>query len=740
MSAGVFLHYLRANLFLCVALICAPSIIPAYAQPPPPGPAYHTTNALRIDAADAPIIDGNLSDPAWSRAIVIDDFYQRGPDVGEPGTERTELRIMYDENNFYVGVYNYHSTPNDIVLRAMARDGQLYTSDSVTVTLDPGATRRNGYSFQIAASGGRADALLQNNSSALNSWDTIWDGKAQVMADGWVAEFAIPFRSISYEPGETVWGFDLSRSIRAKSEWVNWSAYLPNTYRADVSMSGTLTGIENIRPVLGLDIQVYGTARYHHDWKGLNNNSISGTGGGNAYYKITPALTGTLTLNPDFSDSPLDDRQVNTTRFSLFQAETRDFFLQDAAAFEFGGRNFTNHNSDFSNTNNGRPFFSRNIGLVDQRPVSLIGGGKLSGEYAGFGVGAFSVLTSHTADAPRQILSVARVSRPILEESRIGLIVTNGDPTGETRNTVAGADFQYRNINFFPNKRLLADFYYQGSFSSKDGQDSSLGVGLQYPNEPWGWRFNAKQVGDEFTPALGFTNRTSIREYDGHIQRRWRLRDSALRQYTLVGDNILITGLDNNVESRISRFQAELETSRNDRAFLSVVDYYESVPEAFDLPDDVPVSAGAYAWTNIAGRFQTTPARSWQFRVEIECCRFYDGDGVDTLVNLNLRPSQYFELRMGYKSQFISLPTGSVDIHILSLNSVVNFTPDMQLALEAQFDNISQDFALSARYRWEYQPGNELFVAFGQTAQVLDSRFKAQTSLFSVRLGQTFRF
>ena len=117
---------------------------------------------------------------------------------------------------------------------------------------------------------------------------------------------------------------------------------------------------------------------------------MSFTAGGNAFYKVTPALTNTLTVNPDFSDAPLDIRQVNTTRFSLFTPETRDFFLQDVAAFEFGGRSF-GRNSQDRVSNNGRPFFSRNIGLVQGRPVSLIVGDKLSGQFGGFDIGAFSV-------------------------------------------------------------------------------------------------------------------------------------------------------------------------------------------------------------------------------------------------------------------------------------------------------------------------------------------------------------
>src|SRR5262249_20084080 len=144
---------------------------------------------------------------------------------------------------------------------------------------------------------------------------------------------------------------------------------------------------------------------------------------GNAYYRITPALTGTVTINPDFSDTPLDQRHINTSRFALFLPETRDFFLQDAAAFEFGGY-------AFDNDPNGQAFFSRNVGLIDGVPVPLLGGGKVSGEYDGFNIGAFSAMSASTNAIDQQTLSVLRVTHPILSESKIGFIITNGDPEG----------------------------------------------------------------------------------------------------------------------------------------------------------------------------------------------------------------------------------------------------------------------------------------------------------------------
>ena len=116
----------------------------AWAQQGPP-----TVSATRIDVAEAPTIDGDLSDLAWTRASVLDELLQVEPNTGAPGTERTVVRIMYDENNLYFGVYAYDSEPDLIVMRSMARDGEIFTGDNVSFLLDPGPTRRNAYSFQV---------------------------------------------------------------------------------------------------------------------------------------------------------------------------------------------------------------------------------------------------------------------------------------------------------------------------------------------------------------------------------------------------------------------------------------------------------------------------------------------------------------------------------------------------------------------------------------------------------------
>ncbi len=304
-----------------------------------------TAKATRIDAAEAPTIDGDLSDPVWAKAQIIDEFYQVDPNPGEPASQRTIARFLYDDNTLYVGIYAYDTEPDKIVATVRARDGRLDTDDGVRIYLDPELTRRNAYYFEMNALGARVDALIQNNATYIDTWNAIWSGGAKRMPDGYSVEMAIPFRDLSFDPSRTDWGLEIQRRVRRSGERIRWSTISGAAYYADISRAGTLTGISDINQGLGLDIQLYGKSAFTREWENLKNgtlerNSLKFVMSGNAYYKLTPGLTGTLTVNPDFSDSPLDIRQVNTTRFVLFQPETRDFFLQDAASFEFGGRGF----------------------------------------------------------------------------------------------------------------------------------------------------------------------------------------------------------------------------------------------------------------------------------------------------------------------------------------------------------------------------------------------------------------
>ncbi len=701
-----------------------------------------TARAARIEASEAPAIDGDVSDAVWAKAEVINEFYQLEPDTGQPVSERTELRLLYDAENLYIAVYAYDRNPEQIRATTKNRDGSFAVDDTVRITLDPLNTRRNGYLFVMNALGGRIDDLIQNNTDFIREWNSIWAGSSRIVDDGWTVEMAIPFRNFSFDPAQSEWVIDFSREIRRKNERARWSSISAAERPADISRAGTLTGITGINQGLGLDVQVYGALRYRFDWQEPQHETFSFRGSGNAFYKITPQLTGTLTVNPDFSNSPLDLLQVNTTRFNLFQPETRDFFLQDVATFEFGGRGFTigGRGSDYLYPpENGTPFFSRNMGLATGLPVSLIAGTKLSGDYAGFGVGALSVVTNGTGDTKRsQVLSVARITRPV-GESKVGVMFTNGDPTGRSKNTLAGADFQFRDSDFLPGKILQSDLFYQRSFSDTKGEDESFGVAVNYPNEPWGLDTRFKQVGTNFFPALGFVNRVGIRQFDGILQNRqrnflgWRWLDFATSWY-------FVTDLSNDLESRENGVWAGINFRSGDQVYLRAFDNFEDVPSTFNVAGKVPVPVGRYHWTNANLTIQTSNARPLTASLDVLCCSFYDGDYLRVDLRTDVRLNALFQIVPRYTYTYIDLPTGLLNIHAVTADFIVSFTPDMQLVSQVQFDNVSQRFALSMPYRWEYQPGQELFVSVGQAAFIPGEEFVPRSTQAIIRLGHTFRF
>lgn len=723
----------RTAAFLCAACGCGAA---ALAQNPPRDFTTYrpVAQATRIDVSQAPAIDGDITKPIWSKAKPIEEFYQLEPNEGAPASERTVLRILYDENNLYFAIMAYDDQPDKITARIKQRKGPIDSDDLIRIYLDPEMTRRDAYIFEVNPLGARREGLIRNNTDVLYEWNTIWSAKARILPNGWSVEVAIPFRSISYGK-RSDWGFDFSRLVRRKNERIRWSSINKVIPSQDVTRSGTLADISGIHDGLGLDVQAFALTRYRQVWDTPHDGTgISVRPSANLYYKITPSLTGTLTYNTDFSDAPLDQRKVNITRFDLFYPERRDFFLQDAASFEFGGQNLTVNNDP-----NASPFFSRRIGIVNDQPVNILGGAKVSGQYDDIGIGALSVLTASGAGAGEQLLSAARVTMPVLSESKFGLIVTNGDPTGHSRNTVAGGDFQFHDSTMFGNKIAQGDFYYERSFSNKVGQDDSFGLDLNFPNEPWNGYFRFKQVGTNFDPALGFVSRPGIRDYQGNIVHRERFSDSTIRWWDVGVWSDLTTGLNNEIQSLYHYdVWTDAYTEAGDFFLIETWEDYENTP-SFALPHNIVVPAGQYTLDVLHLRTETAPGRFLSGVVDVQYGGFYGGRLLQTDTTVNVNPDDTFMFSARHIMQQIATHHGSVAIHVGSFDTSVNFTPDMQLRGQLQYDNISKDLELSFRYRWEFQPGSELLVVLGDDATLRGSYYQSHVSNFSVRVGKTFR-
>ena len=377
-----------------------------------------------------PVIDGYINDESWRSAAIIDEFYQREPKTGEPVSEKTQFLFLIDKNNIYIGI-NCFDDPKGIIAKELARDVGLDNDDRVQVILDTYLDGRSGYWFQIGPRGCIGDALVNaNGKEFIKSWDGLWDGKARITGNGWQAEIIIPFKTMGFKKGSDTWGLKLIRYIRRKSEIATWPATSLNADRFQLSDAGLITGIANITQGIGLDVVPYVTGGFSKKQE-MNPDALI-EGGLDAFYQITPSLKAAITVNTDFAQTEVDEKQINLTRFNLFFPEKRDFFLDGSNYFTFGinGDRENNHNTELI------PFFSRRIGLDSAgNPVAIRYGGKFTGKINKWNIGLLHIKDENNWDNPGY--SAGRIALNFGKQSSIGIIGTNGNAFSEDANATS---------------------------------------------------------------------------------------------------------------------------------------------------------------------------------------------------------------------------------------------------------------------------------------------------------------
>ena len=683
-----------------------------------------------ISRADSsPVIDGLLDDEAWQHAAIIDDFHQTLPTDGAAPTERTVVRVMYDDEYLYIAADLRDSDPAAIQALQLIQGKLFFSDDRFWVTLDSFNSKRNDYLFQVNANGVRREALRENNSRFIEEWATIWYAESAIHADGWATEIAIPFKSISFSPKSDTWGINFGRGIVRKQEFALWSSHDRQDWPA---YSGEVSGINDIEQGLGLDIVPSINLRQERDLE-LGDSKNSFDPSLDLRYRITPSLTATFTLNTDFSTAEVDERQVALDRFSLFFPEKRDFFLQDAGIFEFG-------NIDA----NGRPFFSRRIGLSeDGEAIDIVGGAKLTGRIGDFNIGALAIRQDAFADVAATDLFVARGSRNVLGESAVGFIATNGDPGSNDNNSLLGADFLYRNSNGPFGQIVTGNLWAQQSKTTGlDGNDRAYGALLEMPNDILSAYLRAEEIQENFNPALGFVNRTDIRRYGTGVRYRTRPDKGRWRSINHRIDFNLVTDMAGATLTEQTRIRpVGLQTHSGDFIFVEWQSNEELVEEAFDLFDRLNVPVGRYKFDRYRAEFASGMGRPLRVVLSVQDGGFFDGDRLEKFFELEWRQSAHFSLALALTENDVELPSGSFTSHLGSLRTDIAFNSRWSWSNLLQYDNTDDVVGINSRLRYIPEAGREVMLVVNHGANVdASNRLTSTHNDVNLKLSYTFRY
>lgn len=695
-------------------------------EPPPPAPpeviardgkGRVTVRAVRL--AEPLVLDGVLDDAAYKTTEPFGDFIQQEPHAGSPATERSDVWVFFDDRNVYVSARFWKSDPGDLLANELRKDDSgIFRNDGIGVVLDTFLDRRSGYYFNTNALGAVRDGLLVNENQDANlDFNPVWDVRSHRFDKGWSTEMAIPFQSLRYPSGlQQVWGILVQRIDWKKNEFSYLTPIPPSWGGAGiwkVSSAATLVGIEAPRRTRRLEVKPYvlSGATVERGPSPSTIDGVSGEVGVDARYRLTRNLNADLTYNTDFAQVEVDNQQLNFSRFNLFFPEKREFFLEmqntmnAGSAGGSGGRGATDPTPIL--------YFSRRIGLVNGIDVPIVVGGRVLGRVGEQTIGAFTMRTARSdrAGSPGTTFTVARVRRNVFRRSAIGGLVTHrSEADGSGRNHVMAFDAQFR---FLENVELNG-YYAQSGGEPSSGDRSFLGQ-FRYTGDRYGLEVSRLHVGSDFDAGIGFVPRRGVSRTFASARFSPRPQGlPAIRKFSWEASIDRVANAAGDTDTLQGRGTFRIQQSNGDELNADVTRTEDHPREAFTVAG-AAILPGSYRFGEVRLNYVLGPQRPVVGTLTAARGGFYGGHKTELGFNGRLSPVTRLMFEPTWTWSDLQMPSGRFNAQLVGLRTTVALTPRMFAAALVQYNATASAMGANVRFRWEYRPGSDLFVVYGES-------------------------
>jgi Domain of unknown function (DUF5916)/Carbohydrate family 9 binding domain-like len=704
--------------------------------------------ALRVE--EPPFIDGIVEEEVWFQAEAIEDFIQSEPHEGEPATERTEVRILYDDNSLYIGAICYDSDPSGIVVTDSRRDSPLVDTDSFQLILDTYQDRQNGFVFgtnpaaieydgQVSSEGegGQTSTRRRAQASLGGGFNLNWDASFIVKTyrdeRGWMAEFKIPLRSLRYGAKPQSWGLNFKRTIRRKREEVYWSP-VSRIYNLNrLSSAGDLVGLELETP-RNFKVIPYGLTSATRDYVLQDARELDGQVGVDAKFGVTPSLNLDVTVNTDFAQVEADDQQINLTRFNLFFPEKRPFFLENAGTFAIGTGDSNGRTIDL--------FFSRRIGIGPSGElVPIQVGARLSGKAGDYNVGFMNMQTeSIDGVTAANNFTVAALGRELPNRSSLRGLFVNRSATGSSArpddwNRTWGLDGQLGAGDAWTFRGFAA----RTETPEVSGREHAYDFYGEFKRTWARFWFEYTEVGEAFNPEVGFL-----------LRRRYRAAQSSYLQYVRVPQISWLRELRPHVtykgfwdfdgfkESEQLHFDSHVDFE-NGAFFSPAVNLVvEGLELPFEIAPGIVVPSGSYRWKELAWRWNTDQSSWLSYDGSLDKGGFYTGDRTSLGTTLNVRYGAKFITSLTWSYNDVKLTEGAFVTNLAQVRLSYSFSPSLNLQGFFQYNDQRDVWSTNVRFSWLNTAGTGLFIVYNDTEGLGDLLIGPQSRSFIIKYTHQF--
>ena len=712
----------RLGVVTCIisgAMAAAPA--PSFAQQPIDYSTAHLERRLNAVRATGPVtLDGKLDEASWSAAPLATNFIQNDPREGEPATYQTEVRVLYDDDSLYFGVFAKDAEPGQLIVNDLKKDYNTGGSDGFAVILDTFHDGRNGYQFATNPAGAKWDAQMANEGRENNAnWDGIWDVATTVSEVGWYAEMRIPFRTLKFTGSDLQsWGVNFERKLRRMNEDSYW-APLPRIYDLQrVSMAGTVDGLRGLRPGKNLRFKPYAASASNTQAGRKTTGDFDG--GIDVKYGVTSGLVWDFTVNTDFSQVEADEQQVNLTRFSLFFPEKRDFFLENSGIFQFGGGGGQFGGMGGINRSEMQLFFSRQIGLSqDGGAIPILGGTRLTGRQGAYSIGVLNIQQREHDANPGANFSALRLRRDILSNSDIGAVLLNKEAGGPHFNRVAGMDANFRFGFLTLNGYVAKTFSPDAILVGPSGNDFAQKAQFNYASRVWQATSSYGGVGRRFHDELGFVPRQGVHNFDGRYGRYFRPARFAkwMRQTQPHYEfDVFTRQHDNRLETSYQGYHWNVNFQDGSTAEVGVNPQIEDIDTAFSLSNSarVGVNPGRYEFSEYFMFYNSSTARTFSVNTQYRTGRFYDGYRRNLSFGPSLRLNENVNMSVNLSLNDISVSTGAFVSKLVTTRLNYNFNTKMFFNALVQYNSDNSQWTSNLRFNIIHRPLSDFFLVYNE--------------------------
>ncbi len=690
-------------------------------------------------------IDGKLDESSWLSAEPVTEFFRMEPRQGGNYLYETQVKLLYDEKNLYIGAFCKDSLGRKGVrVQDLRRDFSQWNNDAFMVQLDPQNLKQYCVSFQTTPHGNQSDLQAFNDTNRDSDWNALWSVRTHRTDSGYFAEFAIPFKSIRYEEvgsGEKpTWGITLARMARRDFEQTVFPAIPQSFSPYRMTYAGKLEGLELPEPSANIRIEPYLLYQYDNIKDGEIDSSDGDVKlGGDVKWAINPRSVLDLTFNTDFAQADVDRAVNNLERFNIFFPERRQFFLENSGIWAG------------SNNRSVVPFFSRRIGLqgnFNAEPARINAGGRYTMRNEQRAIAGLYIHQAETQNSPAASFMVGRYLQNYGNENNVGLMVThrldeksNELSVQQSHNTTLTVDGFIR-----PKDELSVSYMVSGS---RDNSGDTLGLAGRFSIRAddnkyyWGWSIDF--VSEEYTPDMGFVFQKNVIAHNPGGYYIWRPKNIPWIRRADPGVFVSYNH-DFNDPGKFQQgnlYIFPVYVFFTDGSFLQYAIFPTWQNINFDFtPLGISIAQDDYYYTRQQINFYTDRSAKLSLSGSINWGSFYDGRRTTIVGGLRIAPIPQAALTVDYEfNDLNNLGENKEDLetHLTTVGSRFALNPRVQLSAFYQYNTFDDRGRWNVRAQWEYMPLSFIYLVFNDTQiDGLENPFSEQQFIGKVTFLKQF--